>query len=206
MPPPRRSVAKRPPRRELLVFTEGAVTEEMYIRHWHRRFRDSVNVETHEFHGTPAALVRHAAETKATNEREERRHRGRAHDQVWCVFDIDDHPLLREAIDLATDHGISLAISNPCIELWFLLHFTDQTAYITSQQAQAKAKRYVGGGKGLDGAALNLLTASFPLAKQRAIRLEQKHDGDGTRAPGNPSSSVWQIIDAIAEGRREPQA
>ena len=116
MPGPRRTVAARPNRRELLVFAEGAVTEETYLKYWHRRFRGQVNVEIHEFHGTPLALVTRAAETKTTNERAERKGRGRAHDEVWCVFDVDEHPHLREAIELAAARGISLAISNPCIE------------------------------------------------------------------------------------------
>jgi hypothetical protein len=198
VPGPRRTVAAHPTRRELLVFTEGAVTEETYLKYWHRRFRGSVNVETHEFHGTPAALVKRAAETKAANERAERKGRGRAHDEVWCVFDVDEHPHLQEAIGLATSRGIGLAISNPCIELWFLLHFSDQTAYIDRRAAQAGAKAHLSSGKDLDQAALDLLETRFPQAKARAVQLDVKHDGDGTPAPGNPSSSVWRVVDAIA--------
>jgi hypothetical protein len=155
-------------------------------------------VEIHEFHGTPAALVRRAADTKTANERAERKSRGRAHDEVWCVFDIDEHPHVHDAIELATARRISLAISNPCIELWFLLHFTDQTAYVSRHEAQAEAKTHLRCGKDLDEAALELLATRFSVAKTRAERLDSKHEGDGTRAPGNPSSGVWGIVDAIA--------
>jgi hypothetical protein len=199
MPRPRRTVAPRPTRRELLVFTEGAVTEETYLTYWHRRFRRSVNVEIHEFHGTPAALVKRAADIKAANERAERKGRGRAHDEVWCVFDIDEHPHLREAMDLAVARGINLAISNPCIELWFLLHFTDHTAYIDRHAAQTRAKAHLKkSGKDLDESALDLLGTRFEIAKTRATQLDVKHELDGTPAPGNPSSSVWRIVAAIA--------
>jgi len=199
MPGPRRTVAARPNRRELLVFAEGAVTEETYLKYWHRRFRGQVNVEIHEFHGTPLALVTRAAETKTTNERAERKGRGRAHDEVWCVFDVDEHPHLREATELAAARGISLAISNPCIELWFLLHFAEHTAHIDRYAAQTQAKAHLNCGKDLDESALDLLATHFSIAKTRAVRLDAKHDGDGTPAPGNPSSSTWRVVDAIAK-------
>jgi hypothetical protein len=198
---PRRTVGAGPARRELLVFAEGAVTEETYLKYWHRRFRHSVNVEIHEFHGTPAALVKRAATAKTANERAERKGRGRAHDEVWCVFDVDEHPHLADAIDLATAHGICLAISNPCIELWFLLHFTEQTAYIDRHAVQTRAKAVLHCDKDLDEAALGLLAARFPIAKTRARQLDVKHNLDGTPAPGNPSSAAWRIVDAITRPR-----
>jgi hypothetical protein len=195
---PRRRVAVRPNRRELLVFVEGEVTEEEYLKHWHRRFRQKVNVEIHEFHGSPNALVERAAEEKAKNEKEARRGRGRAHDEVWCVFDVDDHPLLEEATELAGREGINLAVSNPCIELWFLLHFTDQTAYIERHAAQRATRTYLACGKSLTDQALALLEDGFDVARARAQRLEQEHRGDGTPAPGNPGSGLWRLIDSIS--------
>lgn len=198
---PKRTPAARAARRDLLVFTEGTVTEETYLTYWHRRFRASVNVEIHEFHGTPAALVRRAADAKAANERAERKGRGRTHDEVWCVFDVDEHPHLADAIEMAAANGIRVAISNPCIELWFLLHFADQTAYLSRHEAQARAKTHLGAGKGLDGATLELLASRYLDARSRAQQLDTKHEGDGTPAPANPSSGAWRIVDAIAARR-----
>jgi len=38
----------------------------------------------------------------------------------------------------------------------------------------------------------------FAGAKARAIALEKRHVGDGTRFPDdNPSSGVWRLVDAI---------
>jgi hypothetical protein len=198
VPRSRRTAAARAARRDLLVFTEGAVTEEAYLTYWHRRFRASVNVEIHEFHGTPAALVKRAADAKAANERAERKGRGRAHDEVWCVFDVDEHPHLADAIELASANDIRVAVSNPCIELWFLLHFADQTAYLSRHDAQARAKAHLGTGKDLDRAGLELLASRYSQARSRAQQLDTKHEGDGTLAPANPSSGVWCIVDAIA--------
>jgi hypothetical protein len=157
-------------------------------------------VEISDFHGTPMSLVEKAVEIKAKEAREERRGRGSAHQEYWCVFDVDTHPHLAEAMRLARKHGINLAISNPCIELWFLLHFSDQTAYIECRDAGRAVSGEIGDGKGLTPDALEVLGERFEGAKKRAQKLEKKHLGDGTPAPGNPSSGVWRLIDAMHQG------
>ncbi len=188
----------RPTRRALLVFAEGELTEEDYLNFWRRRFRRQVTVNIDEFHGTPLALVQHAIEAKLTEEKMQKRRRGWAHDEVWCIFDVDSHPHLEEARTLAGSHGINLAISNPCIELWFVLHFAEQTAYIDRRSVQRLAKEHLKCGKELDNAALEKMADGFEAAKARARALEAKHVGDATPAPGNPSSDVWRIVDSIA--------
>lgn len=185
-------------RRALLVFGEGELTEEHYLNHYGRLHRHSVTVELADLHATPMALVEAAVAAKRKGERLARRGRGSAHDEVWCVFDVDRHPYLGEAIALARENGIYLAISNPCIELWFLLHFEDQTAYLERGAAQARAGELLGCGKALDDRALTMLERGFEEARRRARALEAKHRGDGTPAPGNPSSGVWRIIESIA--------
>ena len=43
---------------------------------------------------------------------------------VWVVFDKDDFDTFDEAIKLASENEIEVAWSNPCFELWVLLHFS----------------------------------------------------------------------------------
>ena len=45
---------------------------------------------------------------------------------------------LPRAFDLARRHQISVAVSNPCIELWFVLHFEDHRAWIDRHAVQMK--------------------------------------------------------------------
>ncbi len=45
------------------------------------------------------------------------------YDAVWCVCDVDQHPKIREAIKLAEQKGVKMAISNPSFEFWLVLHF-----------------------------------------------------------------------------------
>jgi len=194
---PRRVAGNLATRREILVFTEGEKTEDGYLLPWRRTYRDTVLLEIDPFHGVPQSLVEQAIATKKAEARDERRGRGRAHDEIWCVFDIDAHPNVPEAIRLAQTHGIGLAISNPCIELWFILHFQDQTAYLSRHDAQSAAAALLGCGKVLTRAAMDLLYDGYEDARDRAQRLDAKHDGDGSPPGSNPSSSVWTLIEAI---------
>jgi hypothetical protein len=133
--------------------------------------------------------------------REERRGRGVAWDEIWCVFDENAHPHLREAMFKAEAHGINVAVSSPCIELWFVLHFEDQTAYIEREHAQSRARALLGCEKGLSLDALHTLGQRYEDARTRAIALDEKHAGDGSPPRSNPSSEVWKFVDRIrAEG------
>lgn len=198
MAAPRRRRSSEPRRKEILVFAEGEVTEEDYLVFYKRRYRHQVLIKIDEFRGTPLALVEKAKEVKIRAEREERRGRGRAHDEFWCTFDVDEHPNLSQAIEMAEANGISLAISSPCLELWFLLHFKDQTAHIDRHRAQSEVRTALGtSGKGLTNPALELLAENVDIATERARKLEIKHRDDGTPAPGNPSSGMWRLINSI---------
>jgi hypothetical protein len=194
---PRRRRPSEPRRKEILVFAEGAVTEEVYLVFYKRRYRRQVLVEIDEFRGTPLALVERARERKAKAKKEERRGRGRAQDEFWCVFDVDEHPNLGEAIEIAAANGIKLAISNPCIELWFLLHLREQTANIDRHRAQSEVRAGLGCDKALSEGALELLAENIDAASERARGLEDKHRDDGTPAPGNPSSGMWRLMESI---------
>jgi len=192
-----RRVSKQEIKRELLVFTEGRLTEPGYLVYWHREHRRRVSVEISEFHGGPLQLVKKAAEAKAIGARDQKRGRGRAWDEIWCVFDVDVHPDLPEALQIAGAGGIRVAVSNPCIELWFLLHFRDQTAFIDRKDAQRRCRTELACDKELTEEALSRLAASYSQARRRAIALDEKHEGDGSPPLSNPSSSVWELVDAI---------
>lgn len=184
-------------RRELLVFTEGERTEEGYLVHWWRAHRDQVTVTIDDFHGGPLPLVDRAVAAKRSEVSEERRGRGRSHDEVWCVFDRDAHPNVPQALEKAAANGISVALSNPCIELWFILHFADQNAHLERDEAQRQSKTLLGCEKTLTPAALAELEVRYAEAKARAVKLDEKHAGDGSPPHSNPSSNLWQLVDRI---------
>lgn len=61
-------------------------------------------------------------------------------DRIWCVFDRDDNTneMLTKAKRQAIKAGYQIAFSNPSFEVWFLLHFNDQTTPIENGEAAVK--------------------------------------------------------------------
>lgn len=148
-------------------------------------------------HGRPLQLVEKAVARKRADALEARRARGRPYDEIWCVFDVDDHPNFEQAVDLARRHGIELAVSNPCIELWFILHLEDQTAYLDRSAAKRRARDLLGCGESLAADALDILAAHADEAIVRARFLDEKHAGDGSSPGENPSSGLHRLMEAI---------
>jgi hypothetical protein len=118
------------------------------------------------------------------------------------VFDIDEHPHVRRALELASSPGISVAVSNPCIELWFLLHFQDQNAAIDRADAQRMSSDLLGCTKVPTTTALADLAGRYEDGRRRAKLLDQKHELDGSPPGSNPSSATWRLIDRIRDHER----
>jgi hypothetical protein len=130
--------------------------------------RDHVIVTVDKFHGAPLQLVETAAGQRSADLRTAKRGKGDAYDQYWCVFDIDEHPHVDQALQLAVSSQISIAVSNPCIELWFLLHFQDQTADLHRHKAQQVSADLLGCAKVPTIAALTELVGRYEDARRRA--------------------------------------
>jgi hypothetical protein len=177
------------------VLVEGTKTEDGYLLPLRRDLRDSVIINIDARGGSPLTLVERAVTAKQAADRESSRGRGRAYDAVWCIFDRDIHPNVPEALALASEHGVHIAMSNPCIELWFILHFEDQTAAIDRHAAQRRSAELLVCTKNLTAAATSRLYELYDDARSRAQALDRKHLGDGSPERSNPSSDVWRLID-----------
>jgi hypothetical protein len=61
-------------------------------------------------------------------------------DEIWCVYDVDNKTLgdIVELEQKANERGMRLIQSNPCIELWFYLHFRDVDSTDQSNQDDFK--------------------------------------------------------------------
>ncbi|MDQ7906600.1 RloB family protein [Phytohabitans sp. ZYX-F-186] len=143
----------------------------------------------------PLTLVRAAVEARERADREE----GEV-DEIWCVFDVEwpaNHPGLREALDLAQRHDIRVAVSNPCFELWLVLHFQDWRAWLDNDGAR-RLRRSCDGqeDKGVIGRSY---MARRLAAVERAIVLDRMHARNGTAFPhDNPSSGMHLLVTAVS--------
>src|SRR5271156_3507691 len=118
-------------KRRILIICEGEVTEPKYFNDLRHLTRSLIELSI-EPGGTPKTLVERAVDLKKAAARDAKRGKDEnlKFDVVWCVFDVDEHPYLAEAQQQARVNGIKVAVSNPCFELWALLHFQEQHAYI----------------------------------------------------------------------------
>ena len=193
------------PRPRMLVCCEGEVTEPSYLNGLKVQLQIRlVHIEVVPGGSNPKTLVDHAVERKQQAERDARREKddNLKYDEVWCVFDVDAHEYIPEAKQKAGANDIRLAISNPCFELWLLLHFRDQRQHIERHQTQSACREHM---PAYDKEVpFGLLFPHYQSAVQRALQLDHWQDTRGC-AGENPSTGVYQLTERITELSREEQ-
>jgi hypothetical protein len=201
--PLRRKVATRRTRKTLLVFCEGERTEPEYLNalKLEPAVREVAAVEIRvapaNSGAVPLTLVRRAVEarSRAVSENDEI-------DEFWCVFDVEwpvNHPNLAEAMALAEANEIGVAISNPCFEVWLILHLKEHGAWLDNDQAE-KLRHQLD--KPTDkGIAPAKYMPHIGKAASRAAKLEERHQRNGTYFPNdNPSSGMHRLIASVQQG------
>ena len=117
-----------------------------------------------------------------------------AFDSVWCVYDVDDHPHVHEAREMAVANGIELAISNPCFELWLLLHFRDSPGMQQRDTLGTMLKQY---DPDYDKHVVYaMFSAGYEEAVARARRMDQFAEECGD-AGCNPTTGVYRLTTLI---------
>lgn len=196
----KRRVGTRTPRKTLLVFCEGDRTEPEYLNALRREpaVRDIAAVDIRFHPGTggcaPLTLVDMAVEERkrASNEEGEI-------DEFWCVFDVEwptNHAHLSRAVAKARDNEVEVAISNPCFELWLILHLENHTAWLNTAAAERRRRQLDGAkGKAIDA---QLYMEKRTLARKRSHALARRHEGNGTSFPDdNPSSGMYRLLNSV---------
>jgi hypothetical protein len=197
VPALRRRPARREPKRLFTIFAEGRNTEPAYFRALAAVYRNTlIGVEIKRGVGVPYTIADRAAERA----RQGRTHRNsyEEHDEIWAVFDRDKHPRIDDAVALCVGSRVGVAYSNPCFELWLILHETDFDKPDDSHSVQAYLcvlrPEY-------DPASTKLpncseLIARIEAAENRAEAQLARREGEG--APhGRPSTTVFRLTRAI---------
>ena len=192
-----RGTSQRDSRTIIRVLAEGEVTEREYINILEQTYR---NVRIELYRGdtglSAVTLVQRAREYKQRNKRNQ------DFDEIWIIFDVDDlaDSTINQVIQEARDSGIKTAISNPCLELWLVLHYKDQNRYIERREVQKEARKLgIMDGKHIVPAAGQILIQKYHKAKTRAKWLEDKHKQDGSKQWENPSSQVWKFVESLRQ-------
>lgn len=185
----------------VLVVCEGAVTEKEYLQGFANRCRNSrVQIKIASEAGRdPKSLVEVAkSHKKRAEEAAEKGDSNLAYDQVWCLHDIDDHPVDKVigAKDMARDNGIELAVSNPCIELWLFLHFADTGVIHRNQLASLLKKRIPQYDKHVKFEDYETGLADA-IKRAKVLDTHAKNAGELGR---NPTTGVYRLIAEIQRG------
>jgi hypothetical protein len=195
------ALRRRPPRVEprgrILIVCEGAVTEPGYFGGLRQDLRAApVTIVINNESGVPKTLVERAVELKKDAEIRAKRERDPylRYDQVWCVFDVDAHPNLPEALQQAKANHIHIALSNPCFELWVLLHFQDQRAHLERAAAAHACRRHLP--RYEKAIPYEALRSRYAEALQRARDLAAWQKTRGNTG-ANPSTDVYLLTEVL---------
>ncbi|WP_397571443.1 RloB family protein [Schlesneria sp. T3-172] len=193
----------RDPRPTVLVFCEGEKTEKQYLEKFARYHKNALmKLEVAKETGVPFSLVKFASQYKREIEKNARRQKDQniAFDSVWCVFDIDDHPRVSDAKEMAAANGIRLAISNPCFELWLVLHLTDSPGMQHRDNVQSLLESLDSNyDKDVKQVDFPRYVHGYKQAVTRATRLDALALSVGT--PGhNPTTNVYELTELILSG------
>ena len=124
-------------------------------------------------------------------------------DQVWAVFDRDEHPNFNEALELCRNNGIGIGRSDPCFELWLILHERDYDRPDGRHTVQALLKALrpeyeIDGAKTPD--CDDLITRVEDAERRGEAQLQRREEED--RPFGNPSTTVGCLTNAIREAAK----
>lgn len=174
----------------ILIVSEGSKTEPLYFNEIRKAYRlQTANVEVRpsELGTAPIQVVQYADELFRLGDRH-KKVQPRAFEQVYTVFDRDDHQSYFDALKLAESLDGKLkndakrpirfkAIASvPSFELWLLLHFEDIQAPIHRDEVMRRLKipgNFPDYEKG-KGDTFAITRQNLTTASERAIRLAEK--------------------------------
>lgn len=190
-----RTVAKRNPFNFCVIVCEGTETEPKYFHRLNERFSGLKMKMPRSQITDPEGLVRTALGLIGKHDLDLQ-----GGDQLWCVFDADGNSedAIQRAVDMAAGN-VRFAFSNPCFELWFLLHFEYYAARIDRAELMKRLKRHIPNYRKTSDVH-DLLKDKKNVAIKSAVKLEQLHGLNGTRIlslGSNPSTQVHELVQEI---------
>ena len=182
------------------IFTEGEKTEVNYVRGYISSYLKCKGYTAHDIiieqpnDSSPWGLLNAARQARLPM------------DEMWIVFDCDQHSRKQETFNGAAEDGIGIAYSSISFETWILLHFTYSTRAYNSCDELIKVldKFYLNGN---DKAMNNLFEETAGTDHSRlltailnASRLDkemQKTNAGKKTYELNPYTNVHELLEAI---------
>lgn len=194
----RRKAETRTPRQTVLIVCEGAKTEKLYFEGLRGKLRIptvAIKVCGKECGSAPINVVDYALRFRDD------------YDHCWCVMDVEtphQHKTLAQALNKARANKLNIALTNPCFEFWYILHFEKiARAFGTNAKVQQKLRRYL---PRYSKGNTDVLERLFPLIRTAVDNAEQvlidKQCGKDL-SKHNPSTHVHRLVKQIYKIARE---
>jgi hypothetical protein len=156
------------------VFCEGE-TEETYINYLRSQYRLPIEIKVKKKGGD--INERYINNVKSN-------HAKHKNDEIFLIYDSDIPEI---ATKLRQIKNAEILLSNPCFEIWYLLHYQRQTAELTSSQCLSELEKHINGyKKGILNASLKEVLS---INKDEAIRR-----AESLKVDKNPSTSIYVLI------------
>lgn len=205
-----RKLNKRPSYDRILIVCEGSKTEPLYfseIRQTYRLHTANVEVRPCQLGTAPIQVVQYAKELFEQGDRH-KRIQPRAFEQVYAVFDRDDHDSYFNALQFANSLKGKLKNDNkepiifraiasiPNFELWLLLHFEDIQHFLPRTEVLRRLKSHIPNyDKGLRGC-FSLTRDKLEFAFKRAKLLSTQYTAFDDE---NAYTDMWELVTVLTK-------
>ena len=196
-----RRKAFKEPRKSILIVCEGEKTEPIYFNALKKRLRlIMVDIEIIGEGAAPINVVNRAISLREDRKIIANKSLTKAeYEIIYCVFDVDTHETLDQAIDKARGNEICVILSNPCFEYWYILHFRKTSApFSSSQNVKSALRREHSAYSESDTTIFNVVypKTSDAIKHSKEVLNEQHNDAEDIR-DCNPSTHVHKIVEYL---------
>lgn len=165
------------------VFCEGK-TEELYVKYLKSKYRIPFEIDTQIAQNKITFnYIKNYKQNRFTHKK----------DKTFLLYDIDA-PMMLDKLQKIDD--TILLVSNPCIELWYLLHYKEQKAELDcnscNKELEKRNRQY--SKISIDAKLRVHLDTHQQKSVNRARKLEQYK---------NPSSTIYLLIDELERVKME---
>jgi len=190
------------PCRVVVIVCEGEKTEINYFNGFKERNSGVNIIPMHEKCTDPKNIVESAK--KQITKHDINFKEG---DGLWCAFDVDNIDknkieMIKYAVEFANKNNIQIALSNPCIELWFLLHYKLKYPALPRDKAFDELKKYIPNYDKNYPEIYSVLKDKLPKAIKNAKKLNKIHEKNNIKlisVESNPSSQVFKLVEFIQQ-------
>lgn len=188
----------------ILIATEGKnKTERNYFREFNKSIKDCSIIFSEGNNTDPVNIVH-----DALNSADKKGLESQNGDSIFAVFDTDfkKESQILVARKLAERNGVEIILSNPCFEVWLLLHFRYSTHGYQSNNEVIKELNYVWPEYRKNIDSFQQLRNRCEDAIENAGRLKRFHnETKGTKLVErcNPSTDVDKLVTRIIKDQRK---